>query len=248
MRALSAHDILGLWDWGQGRRLPVERSLALLSAACPELPAGQAASLGVGRRDARLLEARTRLFGTAIEAYVTCPECSEGVEFAFTTDDVCAGPLAGEEDGGSGYHVALSGHHIEFRMPNSDDMLAVAGCADIDAARDRLMQRCVLSVLRDDQPLMARDLPDAVKDGLVAQLARQDPQAEILIDVDCPACRHRWQALFDVTEFFWAEVTAQAKRLLREVHALARVYHWREADILAMSATRRQWYLEMLDR
>jgi hypothetical protein len=33
---------------------------------------------------------------------------------------------------------------------------------------------------------------------------------------------------------------------MREVHRLARVYGWREADILSMSASRRQFYLEMV--
>jgi hypothetical protein len=52
--------------------------------------------------------------------------------------------------------------------------------------------------------------------------------------------------LFDIVSFFWTELSAQAKRLLREVHTLARGYGWREADILAMSARRRQLYLDLV--
>ena len=37
----------------------------------------------------------------------------------------------------------------------------------------------------------------------------------------------------------------EATRLLGEVHTLARAYHWREAEILAMSSRRRQAYLEL---
>jgi hypothetical protein len=37
-----------------------------------------------------------------------------------------------------------------------------------------------------------------------------------------------------------------ARRLLREVDALARVYGWSEAAILALPATRRQAYLEIV--
>jgi hypothetical protein len=33
---------------------------------------------------------------------------------------------------------------------------------------------------------------------------------------------------------------------MREVHTLAAMYGWRETDILAMSAWRRQRYLEMI--
>jgi hypothetical protein len=46
--------------------------------------------------------------------------------------------------------------------------------------------------------------------------------------------------------FFWKEIAAHAKRLLREVHILAAAYKWREADILAMNPNRRQYYLEMV--
>jgi hypothetical protein len=52
--------------------------------------------------------------------------------------------------------------------------------------------------------------------------------------------------MFDIGAFLWEEIAAQARRLLREVHTLARAYGWREADILVMSAARRQAYLEMV--
>ena len=50
----------------------------------------------------------------------------------------------------------------------------------------------------------------------------------------------------DIGEFFWRELTVQAKRLLREVHLLARGYGWREADVLALHPRRRQAYLDLL--
>jgi hypothetical protein len=62
----------------------------------------------------------------------------------------------------------------------------------------------------------------------------------------CPACKASQQVLFDIAAFFWSEIGACAKRLLREIHLLARAYCWREADILAMSAWRRECYLAMV--
>ena len=58
--------------------------------------------------------------------------------------------------------------------------------------------------------------------------------------------RRSWAVMFDVVSFFWSEICVQAKRLLREVHTLARAYGWREVDILGMSTARRQFYLEMV--
>jgi hypothetical protein len=54
--------------------------------------------------------------------------------------------------------------------------------------------------------------------------------------------------MFDIVPYLWTEINAWAMRLLREIHSLATAYGWREADILAMSAVRRHWYLEMIGR
>jgi hypothetical protein len=50
----------------------------------------------------------------------------------------------------------------------------------------------------------------------------------------------------DIASYLWSEIHAWAGRMLRDVHALAAAYGWREADILAMSPWRRQAYLEMI--
>jgi len=66
------------------------------------------------------------------------------------------------------------------------------------------------------------------------------------LELSCPVCRQNWRLSFDIGAFLWAEINSLAKRLLREVHTLARAYGWREADILSMSATRRQAYIELV--
>jgi hypothetical protein len=72
-----------------------------------------------------------------------------------------------------------------------------------------------------------------------------DPQAEMLLDLSCPTCGHAWQAVFEIVTFLWTEIRVRARRLLREVDALARAYGWAEGDILAMSEARRGLYLQM---
>jgi hypothetical protein len=95
-------------------------------------------------------------------------------------------------------------------------------------------------------PVAIGDLPGEIAAQIAEQIERADPGADISLNLICPACDHRWQITFDIVTFFWAEINHLAKRLLREVHTLARAYGWREADILAMSAARRQAYLEMV--
>ena len=73
-----------------------------------------------------------------------------------------------------------------------------------------------------------------------------DPQAEITIDVVCPSCGEPVSALVDAAGILLAELTDGDDRLLREVDALARTYHWSEAEILGLDVQRRQRYLDLL--
>ena len=105
---------------------------------------------------------------------------------------------------------------------------------------------CVVEARRESVPVPATDLAAAEVAALSAALAEADPGAELLLELQCPACERGWWELLDVATFLWAEVEVQARRLLREVHVLARAYGWREADVLALSPRRRRLYLEMV--
>ena len=77
-------------------------------------------------------------------------------------------------------------------------------------------------------------------------MAALDAQADVVFDLHCVACEHRWNAPFDPAAFLLSEVAAYADRLTVEVHQLARAYGWHESSILAMGATRRRRYLALL--
>jgi hypothetical protein len=144
------------------------------------------------------------------------------------------------------YGVKIEGYDLRFRLPDSVDLAQIARCGDLDAARNVLVQRCVLQVSHDGVEVAATTLPETVMTLLVESMGQHDPQADVQLNLSCPACGQSWPVMFDVVSFFWSEICVQAKRLLREVHTLARAYGWREADILGMSTARRQFYLEMV--
>jgi hypothetical protein len=77
-------------------------------------------------------------------------------------------------------------------------------------------------------------------------MERADPRGRIQFALDCPACLKHWEETFDITSFFWSEVSAWALRQLREVHVIASTYGWSEAEILALGPARRRAYLEMI--
>ena len=78
-------------------------------------------------------------------------------------------------------------------------------------------------------------------------MASADPMAEIHLVLDCPCCQHKWEAPFDIVAFLWREISAAARRLLREVHTIASAYGWTETEILALSPARRRIYLEIVN-
>ncbi len=77
-------------------------------------------------------------------------------------------------------------------------------------------------------------------------MALADPLAEIRIALRCPGCGNESAETLDIVSFLWGEIQARAKRLLWEVHAIASVYGWSEAQVLSLSATRRSHYVEMV--
>lgn len=241
MRPLSAHDLLGVWEAGEDHH-PLDRALVLLAGACPELTWDELAALSVGQRDSRLFTLREWTSGPRLNGFVECPRCTERLEFDVAVADLRAEQPNAEEET---WELVVDDMTLRFRLPDSRDLAAILDCRDPGEARDLLVRRCVHEAGRDGAPVAVGELSDEVTARLARRIAECDPQAEVLLDLRCPTCDHAWQAHFDIVTFLWAEVAAQAKRLLGEVHILARAYGWREADVLGMSARRRQFYIEM---
>jgi hypothetical protein len=243
MRPPTAPELLDAWERGQGQPA-VRRALALLAAACPDAPADDLARLPVGARDGLLLTLREWTFGRGLTALVDCPHCGEGVEMTFQTGDI---RCAGEEVPEGGLSLAAAGFEVRFRLPDSRDLAAAAGAADVAGGRAVLLERCVLSAVAGGEAFRADRLPEAVVEAVVERMARADPQAEVRLDARCQACGAACPVAFDILSFFWAELEAWARRTLAEVHVLASAYGWRESDVLALSPFRRQMYLEMVN-
>jgi len=241
MGALSARDLLLIWERGE-RRCPAERALALLAAACPELPDDALAALSLGRREARLFGLYRETFGTGLDLATPCPRCGATLEIALEIDDLGLGDGVDAEP----VEIEEGGLLLRLRPLTGGDLAAAAACADAAEARLLLAGRAVLAASRGGTLIAPSALSDPEIGVVSRALAGLDPQAEILLDLDCPGCGHHWQSLLDAADCLWHEIDAAARRLLREVHLLARSYSWREADILAMSAARRRSYLEIL--
>jgi hypothetical protein len=241
MRPLSAGDVLRVWERGE-RLHALDRALLLLQCARPESDWEELAALPLGRRDAWLLALRAETFGPRLEVALACPACREALEWSVDLGQLVPQGAPPAREG----ELLADGLRVRFRAPDSFDLAAAAQCRDVSAARRTLVERCLSASAADGSFSAASELPESVLDQVGRAMAEADPVAEILFDVRCPACGHAWQALFDPADCLWRELSPQARRLLMEVDSLARAYHWREADILALSSRRRQAYLELL--
>jgi len=242
MRTLSAPELLDVWERGNVQS-SVNRALSLLSAACPEASADSLTKLSICERDARLLTLRDWTFGSQLIGIATCPDCRERLELTFDVADI----QVTSESGPTGeLTIDVAGYNVRFRLPNSLDIDAIADHKDVDVAREELLESCLLSVHHNGEEISPDHLPASLVEAIVERMAEADHQADVELALSCPSCRHQWHATFDIVSFFWSEINAWAYRILREVHTLARAYGWREADILAMSLGRRQFYLKMV--
>jgi hypothetical protein len=241
MRRLSASEFVEVWESGLDRD-PVARGLALL-ARCSDDSRETLAALPIGRRDVRLLDIQERLFGPTMDAFAECPACSEPLEYSLDAAELRGSNNADPE---SQPMLHADGFHLRLRLPNSQDLEAAARMHDASTARRFLLESCVVEALHEGSPVPSGAVPDSLSDQMEACIADADPQTEILIRLCCSACHHSWQVLFDIERFLWVKFSMVAKRLLREVHTLARAYGWSEAEILSLSANRRQAYLEMV--
>lgn len=238
MRALSDHEVLRVWENGTGEH-PIDRALTVLSAAFPDVGRSDLAAMSVGRRDGHLMDVREANFGRRVSGVAECPKCGELLQWELYLDDLRTTPDDHEEG-----TLVMEGYELLYRLPDSTDLAAVALGGDVAHGRDTLLQRCVLEARKEGVRVEVGTLPEEVVSALAAEMEANDPQAETLLNFECPECGLRWQAHFDVMTFLWAELQARARTLLNDVHDLARAYGWSEKDILGMSTVRRRYYLE----
>jgi hypothetical protein len=241
---LNSATLFAAWERGL-QQDPVRRALTLLAMAWPERSTDEWASTIIGERDEYLLRLRDETFGSEIEATTACAACGERLVLSFTTHSIRAAPPALPEKAGR-FYLRMSGYQIAYRLPTSADLIAVTENAESDG-REILLKRCV-DVSKNEQTVDPSQLPERILKKLVERMAAADPQAEVQIELACPACEHRRSVVFDILSYLWSEIDDWAHRLLIEVHALASAYGWSEAEIMTMSARRRNLYLQMIER
>jgi hypothetical protein len=241
MRVLSASILLDAWE--RCLDAPALLRASTLLASASDQSEGDPRQWPIATRDAALFDLREQLFGRSIEAIVACAKCGEHAELEFLVEDIRNGPSPSAP---SSRHnkirvVEVDGRRIRYRAPTSEDLLAIAGCSGVETARSMLIERCIKVADRRRQALSQAALERALE-----LIAIDQAGADVEITFDCPACSHRWASPFDIAAFLWREVDDWARGMVRDIHLFASRYGWSEAEILSMSARRREQYRELL--
>ena len=222
-------DVAAILDARDAGRARSATARAVLLAG---LAGEDALDLPVGVRDSRLIALRQQWFGTGVESLAECEACEETIEVGFDVRDIRA-PFA---NAGALVGVEAEGRRWSARVPTSRDLLAADSLRSTDDARARLLERCLVKPAAAPGEAAASAIADA--------LSACDAQADVLLDVACPACGTRAALPFDIAGHLWTELDRWADALLDDVHALASAYGWSERDILRLPAARRIAYLE----
>ncbi len=242
MKRLTDQEILRLWE--RGRTLhPLDRALSMISESYPDSDYGGLAMLPIGERDDILLRVRESTFGGSLPVYCNCEECGESLEFNIRVQDIRGHEPKNETE------TLTRGderHEIEFRLPNSLDLAALLDYRDKRRAYRELFRRCILRASANDEEVSPDELPEELLQAASQDMYEADTRAEILLKLECPNCEHKFQTIFDIVHFLWSEFSTHARRVLRDVHDMARYYGWTETDILRLNPERRKIYLEMI--
>jgi hypothetical protein len=241
--SLSEVDVIWLWEATQ-QAPAAGQALAMLAAAFPAHVPDEPERLSLTRRDGLLCALHRQLAGNRLDAAADCPSCTAALEFSLDAAGLIADGVLDKAD--RTWQTDFDGVTLEYRLPDSTDLAVIATCADVPSARRTLLARCVVTATRDGAVLALDAIPEAALQAVAAQIDEHSAGADTTIALTCPDCGHTWDVALEIERFVWSQLDARARRLLHEVDALARAYGWREADILAMSATRRRYYLEMV--
>lgn len=173
-----------------------------------------------------------------IAVLARCAACDEPLEI-----DIEAARFERDERITSFEWSPQPGRRLSVRLPTGEAQRAWWRAGQVSPA---LMAH---ELVRDaDGRAFAPDaeLPAEWIDGVAGALAEHDPLTALDLSTGCPACGAPTVIELDLEAQCLHRLQACQEQTLREIHWLARSYHWSEAAILELPPWRRRYYLAQL--
>ncbi len=197
---------------------PVDRAALLCAAG-----GGDVNALSIGDVDRTIWSWFTSLFDGPQEAVMICSECGEEVEFTFPDSFALPDRLSGREQ----LNVSHKGQSYAVQFPKLEDL------------RGGALKR---SVICETAPWGDPDFEAAAQKALL----EHDPALRVELKLECAICGAVQVQPLDVAGFAWARIEQAARCVVQEVAKLARAFGWSEAELTAMTPSRRALYLAEL--
>ena len=202
--------------------------------------AGQlrATDLVAADRDLLLAAIYERAFGDRIESTLTCTRCAQPFDLYFSLRRLIETTHAENRERtwkslSDGAFETSDG--LLFRLPTGKDELELAGLAAAEV-ESRLLQRCLSE---SSWPKTATEFED-----LLEQVA---PLLHLVLIARCVECNHAHAVQFDIQSYVLGAIVAERRRLLFEIHRLARAYSWTLDEILSLRRSDRRQIVELIE-
>jgi hypothetical protein len=245
LRELTGHDEESVAD-ADGLPTPL-RTTALLERlvsfdGTPDSQVPQTVrNLAAGDRVALVLGIRRMLFGDRIDCLVSCPSCGSEMSVELFIHKLTQSKAPWPTGDGE---FEVDGRKLKLRPVAGADLESASeppGGADNE---EKLVRSCITF---SDPPL-----PERLSEGLLSavseKLGELDPQADLQLDLACPACAVRFQTPFFAEGFVLTEIERLQPQLEKEVHWIAFNYNWTENEILSLPITKRKRYVDLINR
>lgn len=167
-----------------------------------------------------------------------CGGCGEAFDVLVDQGELLSSSVDSESPPEEG-RVRVDSDEYLVRAPVGEDEEIAARAGDPLSA---LLDACARPLRSGGRPASRLSPTEAalIEDAVEGLL----PAVPTEIATACPACGQAARIGCDPYE----RVGCGDGRLVREVHALARAYHWSESEILGLPASRRRTYLQLVDR
>lgn len=174
------------------------------------------------------------MYGSKIESTITCCHCSTPFDLDFSLSALLQHyQLAAVDPSREG--VFQIGNETSFRLPTGADELLLSEINET-AAEDFLLSRCVIK-------------GDIEKNGGLVQekMAEIAPVLNLSMQAHCPECGTDQEVHFDIQTFFLTRLKQEYPQLIKEVHRIAKSYHWSAEVIHNLPRNLRKQYVAMIE-
>jgi hypothetical protein len=207
------------------------------------LDAAEVTGWTLDRRLRALAAIALATFGNTLAWQARCPACREPMELEIDLSPLLSVPARP----GALECTPRAGTTVRLRLPTGLDEQAWRVLAVPPAERFLAMASSLVEDLDDRPPEPGWRLPAEWLNEVERTLAAHDPLTVLEAVAQCPSCGVGSAIELDLEAVILDLLSREQRRVMEEVHRLARAYHWSEAEVLAIPPRRRAFYIQRSD-